>query len=104
MKIIAIGSSALMHGFALLGIETHADQDAQQINQCLLDLYRNRQRALVFIQQDLLQQDIPMMHRLRDRGGNILICVIPTLQQVDDYQPEVEKLITRVLGASVLEK
>ncbi len=103
MKIIAIGNSALMDGFALLGIETHADATADEINSVLTELARNRERALVYLQQDLMSAEIPMIQQLRAQGGSILICEIPDLNTADDYQPAVEKLIGRVLGSSVLE-
>lgn len=104
MRIIAVGSAALMDGFALLGIETYADQDASQINDLLFSLERNRERALVYIQQDLMDADIPMITQLRLQGGSILLCEVPGLQAADDYRPQVDKLIKRVLGAAVLER
>jgi vacuolar-type H+-ATPase subunit F/Vma7 len=104
MKIIAIGNAALMDGFALLGIKTYADASAEAINAMLTELVRNRERALVYLQQNLMNADIPMVQQLRTRGGSILICEIPDLHTAEDYQPEVEKLIGRVLGSSVLER
>ncbi len=103
MKIIAIGNSALMDGFALLGIETYADASADEINAVLSELVRERERALVYLQQDLMTAEIPIIQQLRVKGGAILICEIPDLQAANDYQPEVEKLIGRVLGSSALE-
>ena len=104
MKIIAIGNAALMDGFALLGIKTYADASAEEINAVLTELMRKRERALVYLQQNLMSADIPMVQQLRTRGGLILICEIPDLHTPEDYQPEVEKLIGRVLGSSVLER
>jgi len=104
MKIIAMGSEALMDGFALLGIKTYADETAETVNAVLSELHRNRERALIFIQQNLFDAKIPMIQQLRNRGGSILICEIPDLQVAQDYQPRVETLIRRVLGSSVLEK
>ena len=104
MKIIAMGSAALMDGFALLGITTYADETAEVVNSVLSELQRNRERALVFVQQNLFDAKIPMIQQLRNRGGSILICEIPDLHEVRDYQPQVESLILRVLGAGVLEK
>lgn len=103
MKIIAIGNAALMDGFALLGIETHANASAEEINTVLTELVNTRERALVYLQQDLISADIPIIQQLRLNGGSILICEIPDLQAATDYQPAVEKLITRVLGSSALE-
>ena len=103
-KIIAFGSSELMDGFALLGIETYADASHDKIAEVLAGLARNRERALVYLEQHLMQADIPIIARLRSQGGNILLCEIPNLRNVDKYRPQVETLIGRVLGTSVLER
>jgi vacuolar-type H+-ATPase subunit F/Vma7 len=103
VEIIAIGSRELMDGFALLGIRTYADADAAEIDELLADLARRRERALVYIQQDLIGEETPMVQRLRLEGGSILICEIPRLGATDEYRPQVEKLIGRVLGSSMLE-
>ncbi len=104
MKIIAFGSSELMDGFALLGIETHADADVETIDRVLSELSREREHALVYVQQDLMRIDIPIVTRLRSQGGRILICEIPSLHEVGDFRPQVETLIGRVLGSSALER
>ncbi len=104
MKIIAFGGRELMDGFALLGIETYADANIETVERVLTELKRGRQRALVYLQQDLMQAEIPMVNELRIRGGNILICQIPNLHDVEGYRPEVEKLIRRVLGPTTLER
>jgi len=51
-----------------------------------------------------MHAEIPMLQQLRQQGGSILICEIPELHRAEQYQPAVEKLISRVLGASVLER
>lgn len=103
MKILAFGDAALMDGFALLGIETFPDQDAQAIDTMLEQLSQDRERALVFMQQDLLTADIPMIDQLRSRGGSILICEVPALDSAEHYRPQVEQLISRVLGPALTE-
>lgn len=92
-----------MDGFSLLGIDTYVDESTDVINKVLSDLKRNQQRALIFMQQDLINADMPVVKELRESGGSILICEIPNLHEADNYQPAVEKLIRRVLGASALE-
>ena len=104
MRIIAIGEAELMDGFALLGIETHAALTDDAIEALLTDLVRSRERALVYIQQDLIREEIPILQRLRLEGGSILVCEIPELHGAREYQPEVEKLIGRVLGSSMREQ
>lgn len=90
-----------MDGFALLGIETHADISLQELDGLLTDLHRSKQRALVYLQQDLADSDLPILHLLRSEGGNILISVVPDLLSADDYHAPVDQLISRVLGQNV---
>jgi vacuolar-type H+-ATPase subunit F/Vma7 len=103
VKIIAFGDAALMDGFALLGIQLQQDQSAAAIEATLQKLARNRERALVFMQQDLMSDAIPMLAQLRRQGGSILICELPSLSAADHYRPAVEKLISRVLGPALTE-
>ena len=104
MKILAMGNSALMDGFSLLGIKTYVDESPENLNEILSELQHSQQRALVYMQQNLMNAEIPMLKEIRQSGGSILICEIPNLQEADDYQPAVEQLIRRVLGSSALEK
>jgi vacuolar-type H+-ATPase subunit F/Vma7 len=103
MKIIGFGDAALMDGFALMGIQIHANQSAAAIEKTLSELSRNKERALVFMQQNLMTEAIPMIAQLRNQGGSILICELPSLHAADQYQPAVEKLISRVLGPALTE-
>jgi vacuolar-type H+-ATPase subunit F/Vma7 len=104
VEIIAIGNRELMDGFALLGIRTYADANAVEINDLLTELARKRERALVYIQQDLISEETPIIQQLRLQGGSILVCEIPHLRGAAEYHPQVEKLIRRVLGSSMLER
>ena len=103
MRIMAIGNQALMDGFALLGIETYADISISQLERILLDLRRQDERALVYLQQDLAQADIPVLTFLRNEGGQVLISEIPDILSADAYQASVDQLIARVMGKHILE-
>lgn len=103
MRILAAGSEALMDGFALLGVETHADINEQQLENLLHDLLQSRERALIYLQQDLAQAEIPLLQQIRKEGGSILISELPHLQQPDKRGATIDTLITRVMGANALE-
>lgn len=103
MRIIAFGDAALMDGFALLGIETHANPKAEAVETILTKLVRSRERALVFVQQELMTDAVPIVAQLRNQGGSILICELPALHCAEHYKPQVERLIARVLGPSTME-
>lgn len=101
MRLLAIGNQALMDGFALLGIETHADISISEIDKILTGLLRKKERALVYLQQNLAQADLPVLHRLRNEGGRILISEIPDIRSANNYNAPVDRLISRVLGSNV---
>ena len=103
MRILAIGNQALMDGFALLGIETYADIGVQELDTLLTDLQRSKQRALVYLQQNLANSDLPILQLLHSEGGDILISVVPDILSADDYHAPVDHLISRVLGQNVAE-
>lgn len=101
MRLMAIGNQALMDGFALLGIETHADISIEEIEKILTGLSRKREKAMIFLQQDLAQADLPILQQLRNEGGRVLISEIPDILSANEYQAPVERLITRVLGSNM---
>ena len=103
MRILAIGNRALMDGFALLGIETYADIGPAEMEQLLAELNQQGERALVYLQQDLAQADIPVLKYLRNEGGKVLISEIPDILSADAYQASVDQLIGRVMGKHILE-
>lgn len=103
MEVIAIGSQALMDGFALMGIRTLPDPDKTQVEHLLNELLRGKKRALIYLQHDFAADDIPSLKKLRQEGGDILIAEIPPLHQPDKRNSSLEALITRVMGPAVLE-
>ena len=104
MRIVAIGSQALMDGFALLGIETHTDMSVHALEQLLNSLVRSQERTLIYLQQDLANADLPVLHYLRQEGGNVLISELPSLHEPDNRQAPIDALIAKVIGPSALEK
>jgi len=103
MRIIAIGNRALMDGFAIIGVETYVDADRLEIEKLLNELVSKRQRALIYLQQDLELCKIPAFQKLRNEGGDILVCEIPALHEPANRHTTLDSMITRVMGASVLD-
>jgi vacuolar-type H+-ATPase subunit F/Vma7 len=98
-----MGNSALMDGFALLGMETYPDASVAEVEQILTQLSHSKERAMIYLQQDLAQADLPILQFIRNEGGNILISEIPDILSAQDYQAPVDQLLTRVLGASAVQ-
>ncbi|MDX1644383.1 MAG: V-type ATP synthase subunit F [Thermoanaerobaculia bacterium] len=104
IRIIAMGSEALLEGFALLGVETLANPTPEQVEELLGSLIESDGRALVFLEHKLAQQGGTALDRIRREGGRIVISEIPPLQSPADYRPPVEDLVLRVLGSAALER
>ena len=104
MRLLAMGNSALMDGFALLGMETFPDVTVAEVEKLLSQLLHDKERAMIYLQQDLAQQDLPILNRIRNEGGDILISEIPDLLSAQSYQAPVDQLLTRVLGASAAQE
>lgn len=102
-RLIALGSAALMEGFALIGFETHADPTPEALEDLLRDLLRRQQAALVVIEQGLAQNPGRQLMRALREGARVVITEIPALQQPPRYRSRVDRLVESVLGASALE-
>jgi vacuolar-type H+-ATPase subunit F/Vma7 len=104
MRLIFMGSEALADGFALLGFEifTHAVQ--ADVEQLLAELLKHKQKALVFLEDNLTHSPQDAFLRARSEAAGIIITEIPALNAPETYRPMVEDLVVRVLGASVLDK
>ncbi|MDZ7751312.1 MAG: V-type ATP synthase subunit F [Gammaproteobacteria bacterium] len=103
-RIIAMGSEALLEGFALLGVETVADPSPHEVEELLRGLAASDARALVFLEHQVAREAGQALEDIRREGGRIVISEIPPLEAPADYRPPVEDLVIRVLGASALEK
>lgn len=102
-RMIALGSAALMEGFALIGFETHVDPAPEEVERLMHDLIRSQQAALVVIEQRLAAQPGRYLMRAQNEGGRIVITEIPELREPEHYHSRVESLVQQILGAAALE-
>jgi vacuolar-type H+-ATPase subunit F/Vma7 len=102
-RMIALGSAALMEGFALIGFETWPDPAPETIEKLLQELLRNRQAALVVIEQSLARNPGRYLLRAQGEGGRIVITEIPEIHLSGSYRSRVESLVQSILGPAALE-
>lgn len=103
-RMIALGAAPLMEGFALIGFETYSNASPAQLEELLEQLVRSDTRALVLLEEGLARSAGPWLNRVRNEGGNIVVTEVPALHQAQAYHPQVEDLVTAILGASALEE
>ena len=101
--MIALGSSELMQGFALVGFETYADPAPEAIENLLQELLRNQQAALIIIEHGLARNPGRNLMRAQNEGGRIVITEIPEIRMSGSYHSRVESLVQSILGPAALE-
>jgi vacuolar-type H+-ATPase subunit F/Vma7 len=99
-RIVALGQAPLMHGFALLGIDTRADASAADLEALLAELWRAGSHALVLVEQPLAAAGGPWLARVRQEAARIVIAEIPSLHAPQTYAPAVDALVRTRLGAA----
>ena len=103
-RMIALGSAALTEGFSLIGFETMPDASAEELEDLLEKLFKQRQRAMIVLERALARSGGRWLRRVRNEGGHIVIAEIPQLHAPEDYHPMVEDLVQSILGPSALEE
>ncbi|MCW8931655.1 MAG: hypothetical protein OQL19_15665 [Gammaproteobacteria bacterium] len=102
-RIVVMGNVDLMQGFALLGFETWPDAQKSDVEKLLLDLLEHHEKALVMLESHLAHFDTPILKKIREKGGNIILTEIPSFYKPDDYHPVIDSLIMQALGPNALE-
>lgn len=98
VRQIFIGGHALTDGFRLIGFETLTDPDLRQLDQLLDELQRQRQRTLLIIEQSVNRIGSKLLNQIRREGGNIVLSEVPSLQDPDDFQNELDAQLKKLTG------
>ena len=102
-RMIALGSAALMEGFALIGFETYVDPAPDAIEKLMLELLRSQQAVLIVTEQSLARNPGRNLLRAQTEGGRIVITEIPEIHLSANYHSRVEHLVQSLLGPDSLE-
>ncbi len=98
-RVIALGSAALMDGFAMIGIETVANATPGSVETLLSGLSQHDQNAMIFLESDLARSGGPWLQRARAKGRRIIVVEIPSLNAPGEYHTRVEEMVRGMLGA-----
>jgi vacuolar-type H+-ATPase subunit F/Vma7 len=102
-RLIAIGSAALVEGFGLIGFETHPDVQLWELEAILEKIASSPRPAMIFLESALARCTCPILEQIRTQYARIVVVEVPTLNAPTDFHPEVEHLVTAVLGSGALE-
>jgi vacuolar-type H+-ATPase subunit F/Vma7 len=102
-RLIAIGSAALVEGFGLIGFETYPNATLDGLEEILEEIAGTPQPAMIFLESALARCPCGILEQIRTQYARIVVVEIPTLNAPADFHPEVEGLVTSVLGSGALE-
>jgi vacuolar-type H+-ATPase subunit F/Vma7 len=100
IRKIFIGSHALTDGFRLIGFETLTEPDAGRLDELLSELLRDKQRALLIIEQSINQIDSKLLGQIRNEGGHIVLTEVPSLHDPDNFQSDLDGQLRKLTGGN----
>ena len=103
-RLIAMGSAALVQGFALIGFEAYPDISPQKMEAILAELFRQRTKAFIVMEHQLAASGGTWLSRVLSEGGRIVVTEIPQLHSPEGFKPAVEAQVEAILGARALEQ
>jgi vacuolar-type H+-ATPase subunit F/Vma7 len=80
-RMIAIGSEAVVTGFSMIGFESVADPEPDEVRELVEQLEHTHQRAFLIIEQYMAQKLKKLLHPLQQEGGDILIMEVPAINE-----------------------
>ena len=102
MRMIAVGSAALVEGFALLGMETVADATPEQLQALIGELRGKGVQALLVVEHTLLRRGGETVTEAQCECSHVLIAEVPPLHTPSTHHAPVEELVAQVLGPEAL--
>ena len=98
VRKIFIGSHALTDGFRLIGFETFTEPDAGKLDELLSVLLKEKQRALLIIEQSINHVGSKLLEQIRSEGGHIVLSEVPSLHDPDNFQSDLDGQLRKLTG------
>lgn len=102
-RLLFLGEETLADGFRLIGFETYPNPTPEEADRLLRDLRRDQAKALVIVDDALMEQQIPNLHRVRQEGGRIVVIAVPALGAQPRLTSEVAQRLASLFGTATLE-
>jgi len=103
-RMLFLGEDRLADGFRLIGFETYPNPDLEQVDRCIRELIRLREKAFIVVDDDLMKQDIPSLKRVRREGGRIVVIAVPPLGEGPTLGGDVARRLAALFGQTVLDE
>jgi len=101
-SLLALGSAELMKGFALIGFETIADADINDLRKTIDRLTRKKQRALLIVEHYLAKEGHKLLQPIFAEGGGIVVVEVPPITSPEDLVSVVSEKVKNRLGDTAL--
>ncbi len=102
-RILFLGEESLADGFRLIGFETHPNPAPETVDRILRDLRRNREKAFVIVDDEVMREEIPSLKQVRREGGRIVVISVPRLNAPPVLASEVANRLAALFGAATLQ-
>ncbi|MGQ9658590.1 MAG: V-type ATP synthase subunit F [Thermochromatium sp.] len=102
-RLLFLGEETLADGFRLIGFETYPNPTPEEADRLLRDLRRTQTKAFVVVDDALMAQQIPNLHRVRQEGGRIVVIAVPALGPHPRLTSEVAQRLSSLFGTATLE-
>ena len=101
-RMIAIGSQAIVTGFSLIGFESIADPEPDEVRELVEHLEQTHQRAFLVIEQYLAHQLKKLIHPLQQEGGDILVMEVPAIHEPEKLSTWLSSRIEKKYMSSMM--
>jgi vacuolar-type H+-ATPase subunit F/Vma7 len=102
-RMLFLGDAALTDGFRLIGFETWADPDIEQLDQLLGELLESRSNAFLILDSRLSGVGSKLLEQVRNESGRILITLVPPLNDPDGFHCAIDQRVNSMLDNGSLE-
>ena len=97
-RTLFLGDDRLADGFRLIGFETFPSPDAETVDRVFRELLRNREKAFVIVDDEVMASEIKGLEAVRREGGRIVIVSVPRLDQPRSLASEVSDRLAAMFG------
>lgn len=102
-RSIAIGSEALVTGFSLIGFESMADPDLDEVRDFIDQLSQNHERAFLVVERYLAKELEDVFRPLQQEGGDILMVEVPAIHEPEKLDSWLSSRIAQKFRSSLVE-
>lgn len=99
-RMLFLGADSLADGFRLIGFETYANPNPDDVDQLFRDLRTSRDKAFVVVDDDVMRSGAANLEQVRREGGRIVVVSVPPLAGPVALESEVAERLAAMFGSN----